>query len=60
MIGPLKKCLTVIGPKHSINATTEGNVIVNIYVGELEIISFKIFKEGHPSSLKLIFKGPSS
>ena len=60
MIRPFKKCLTVIGPKHSISATTEGNAIENIHVGELEIISFNIFKEGHPSSMKLTFKGPST
>ena len=32
----LNKCLIMVSPEHSSTATTEGNVIDFIYVGELE------------------------
>ena len=32
----LKKCPIMISSKHCISATTEGNVVDTIYVGELE------------------------
>ena len=39
----LKKCLKMISPKYSVSATTEGNVIDIIYVGELEIPTVSMY-----------------